>query len=158
MSDDIEPGYLLGYAEGYNDGKAGRQFGEGRSGRRLADRWPTIAAVLDAAEALTRTSGSGDWGDAWEDLEDAVRVYREASAPSSPDTPRSTVMDAETLARLFHETYEELAPSHGWETQERSRKVWEEVPAENKSLMIAVAERVLDALSPSSPDTRGAQT
>jgi hypothetical protein len=52
----------------------------------------------------------------------------------------------EELARLFHDTYEALAPSHGWETQERSRKDWDEVPAENKSLMIAVAARVLDAL------------
>jgi hypothetical protein len=47
----------------------------------------------------------------------------------------------EELARLFHDTYEALAPSHGWETQERSRKDWDEVPAENKSLMIAVAAR-----------------
>lgn len=53
----------------------------------------------------------------------------------------------EQLALLFHDTYERLAPSHGWQTQERSRKPWEEVPSENKSLMIAVASEVLAALS-----------
>jgi hypothetical protein len=54
------------------------------------------------------------------------------------------VTDAERLARMFHETYEELAPSHGWETQERSRKDWDKVPAENRSLMVATAQRLID--------------
>jgi hypothetical protein len=57
--------------------------------------------------------------------------------------PRLTV---DALARLFHETYERLAPSFGWETQERSRRDWDDVPAENKALMVAVASEVIDAL------------
>lgn len=52
--------------------------------------------------------------------------------------------DAEKLAKLFHDTYEELAPSHGYETREASRKPWAEVPENNKSLMIAVCQRLLD--------------
>lgn len=52
-------------------------------------------------------------------------------------------MDAEQLARLFHETYEELAPDFNYETRKASAKPWEDVPENNKKLMIAVAERIL---------------
>jgi hypothetical protein len=51
---------------------------------------------------------------------------------------------AEATARAFHECYERRAPVHGWETQERSRKAWDDVPEENRSLMIAVAQELLD--------------
>ena len=52
-------------------------------------------------------------------------------------------MNAEQLAKLFHETYEELAPRFNYETRKASAKPWEEVPKSNKNLMIAVAERIL---------------
>lgn len=55
-------------------------------------------------------------------------------------TPR-----AQEIAQAFHETYEALAPAHGYETREASRTAWESVPAENKSLMVAVAQSLLDA-------------
>lgn len=51
---------------------------------------------------------------------------------------------AEQVARAFHEAYERLAPDHGWETQERSRKDWDDVPEANRSLMVAVAADLLD--------------
>lgn len=53
--------------------------------------------------------------------------------------------EAEKLAKFFHDAYEELAPSHGYETREASRKPWADVPKQNKGLMIAVAQRVLDS-------------
>ncbi len=52
-------------------------------------------------------------------------------------------MKAEQLAKLFHETYEFLAPGFGYKTREASAKPWEDVPENNKKLMIAVAEKVL---------------
>ena len=52
-------------------------------------------------------------------------------------------MTAEELARLFHETYEELAPDFDYETRKASRKPWKDVPDRNKKLMIAVAEKIL---------------
>jgi hypothetical protein len=52
---------------------------------------------------------------------------------------------AEQLAKLFHDSYEELAPSHGYETREASRKPWEGVPENNRSLMVAVAQKILDS-------------
>ncbi|WP_327376191.1 hypothetical protein OG393_20930 [Streptomyces sp. NBC_01216] len=51
---------------------------------------------------------------------------------------------AEEIARSFHEAYEELAPSHGYETREASRKPWSDVPEQNRALMIAVVGRLLD--------------
>lgn len=49
----------------------------------------------------------------------------------------------ERLARAFHEAYERLAPSFGYETRRDSAVPWEDVPEPNRSLMIAVAGEVL---------------
>jgi hypothetical protein len=54
---------------------------------------------------------------------------------------------AEQLAQLFHETYERLAPDHGYRTREESAKPWDDVPAGNRRLMIATCAEVLDALA-----------
>lgn len=51
-------------------------------------------------------------------------------------------MKPEDVARLFHETYERLAPEHGYQTRKASAVPWEDVPDNNKSLMIAVAAEV----------------
>lgn len=51
-------------------------------------------------------------------------------------------MTPEETARLFHETYERLAPSHGYETRKASAVPWEDVPEPNRSLMVAVAGEV----------------
>jgi hypothetical protein len=62
-------------------------------------------------------------------------------------------MNADTLARRFHELYEELAPSHGYETRTETRKPWADVPAQNKALMTAVCGHILRELAaaPSAP-------
>jgi hypothetical protein len=52
---------------------------------------------------------------------------------------------AELIARRFHESYERLAPSHGYETREASAKPWEDVPEQNRKLMVAVVRELLDA-------------
>lgn len=49
---------------------------------------------------------------------------------------------SERLARLFHETYERLAPTFGYATRKDSAVPWEQVPDRNKRLMIAVADEV----------------
>ncbi len=54
-------------------------------------------------------------------------------------------MNGEQLARLFHETYEKLAPAYGYQTRKASAKPWEDVPKRNKQLMIAVAGEILSA-------------
>lgn len=55
-------------------------------------------------------------------------------------------MQGEELARLFHETYEHLAPEFGYRTRERSAVPWHDVPPDNKKLMVATANAVLHRL------------
>ena len=55
-------------------------------------------------------------------------------------------MAPEELAKLFHETYEMLAPQFGYKTREASAKPWNEVPKNNRELMTAVAAVVLTKL------------
>jgi hypothetical protein len=50
---------------------------------------------------------------------------------------------AERVARLFHEVYEALAPSHGYETRSESRVPWEDVDPKLKTLMVATVTEVL---------------
>jgi hypothetical protein len=53
-------------------------------------------------------------------------------------------MIAEEIAKAFHESYEEQAPDHNYETRKESAKPWSEVPEDNRNLMIAV---VIDLLA-----------
>ncbi|MEU4410735.1 hypothetical protein AB0F88_40045 [Streptosporangium sp. NPDC023963] len=50
---------------------------------------------------------------------------------------------AENVARAFHEAYERLAPKFNYKTREASAVPWEDVPAANKNLMIAVVDSLL---------------
>jgi hypothetical protein len=59
------------------------------------------------------------------------------------------MMTPEDLARLFHTTYEDLAPEFAYETRLASRKPWELVPENNKKLMVAVAGSVMQKLGTS---------
>ena len=54
----------------------------------------------------------------------------------------------ETLARMFHEKYERLAPDFGYKTREASAVPWEDVPEANKALMIAVATEIVNEIFP----------
>ena len=56
----------------------------------------------------------------------------------------SEMAEAEFVARQFHETYERLAPTFGYETRRESRTPWSQVPEHNRSLMIATARELLD--------------
>lgn len=61
-------------------------------------------------------------------------------------TDEPTEADPYQVARLFHETYERLAPSFGYETRKASAVQWDDVPEQNRRLMVAVADEVLRAL------------
>jgi caspase domain-containing protein len=68
----------------------------------------------------------------------------------------SPVPDAESVAKLFHETYERLAPTFGYETRVDTRVTWEQVPEQNKRLMIATITEVLTILFPPEATTSAA--
>ena len=50
---------------------------------------------------------------------------------------------AEGLAKMFHEIYERLAPQYGYETRKSSQTEWDNVPDNNKQLMIATCAELL---------------
>ena len=56
----------------------------------------------------------------------------------------------EAITRLFHETYERLAPEFSYSTREASAVPWEDVPESNRRLMLATVREVLPTL----PDPR----
>ena len=51
---------------------------------------------------------------------------------------------AERIAAAFHEAYERLAPAHGYQTREASAKPWDQVPEQNRQLMVAVVAELLE--------------
>lgn len=50
----------------------------------------------------------------------------------------------ERVAEHFHETYERLAPDHGYRTRDTSAKPWADVPEQNKRLMVAVVTDLIE--------------
>jgi hypothetical protein len=63
--------------------------------------------------------------------------------PDPRDHSGAISRDAVALARRFHELYEELAPSTGYETRPETRGPWAALPRENRFLMIAVCSVIL---------------
>lgn len=59
-----------------------------------------------------------------------------------PEVPQQRAY--ETIARAFHEAYERLAPEWGYKTREASAVPWEDVPAQNRCLMMEVVAELLD--------------
>jgi hypothetical protein len=49
----------------------------------------------------------------------------------------------ERLAKLFHDEYERLAPEYGYKTREASAVPWNDVPENNRNLMIATVKSVI---------------
>jgi hypothetical protein len=55
---------------------------------------------------------------------------------------------AEALARRFHEAYERLAPSFSYSPREETSVPWEQVPDNNRLLMIATAHEIRRTVVP----------
>jgi hypothetical protein len=67
------------------------------------------------------------------------------------------MIKADDLAKLFHTSYEKLAPLFGYKTREASAVPWHKVPVSNKNLMIATAALVLMRLDPFLKSIRDAE-
>jgi hypothetical protein len=65
--------------------------------------------------------------------------YHGGPEPPIPDSWNRPT--PEELAQFFHEAYELLAPTYGYKTREASAVPWEEVPKQNKDLMVAVCQK-----------------
>lgn len=56
------------------------------------------------------------------------------------------MITAEELAHMFHDVYEELAPQFDYNTRRESAVPWDEVPQQNKLLMICTCHVILKEL------------
>ena len=54
------------------------------------------------------------------------------------------LLSAEEIAKAFHDAYERLAPQHGYETRPETARSWDDVPEENRSLMLATVTDVFE--------------
>lgn len=52
-------------------------------------------------------------------------------------------IDAEKLAIFMHNTYEKSAKELGWDTQEKCKVEFEDLPEKNRQVMLFVAEEVI---------------
>lgn len=50
---------------------------------------------------------------------------------------------SEIIAKEFHRSYERLAPNFDYKTRNESRTEWENVPKNNRELMMAVVDDLL---------------
>jgi len=77
--------------------------------------------------------------------EDQALIAEYESMPSLIGCKRQHVEEREDerLARVFHETYERLAIEFSYDTRAASAVPWEDVPDNNKQLMIAVCNHIL---------------
>jgi hypothetical protein len=78
-----------------------------------------------------------------------ARNHLLGGSPQPVASRRFAMPNAEAVAKLFHETYERLAPAFGYETREATRVPWDRLPECNKNLMIAATAEVLAMLYPS---------
>lgn len=68
------------------------------------------------------------------------------SEPMPDVTDAEEAAAFEDIAKLFHQTYERLAPDFGYETRRESAVPWEAVPENNRKLMTATVRGVVDEL------------
>ena len=54
--------------------------------------------------------------------------------------------EIKSIAMKFHETYERLSVEYGWKSQESCQVSFEELPEENRKLMLAVVREVCTPL------------
>lgn len=52
-------------------------------------------------------------------------------------------MNKHQLAEWLHDNYEQLAKANDWQTQEITRVKFDDLPAENKATMLALADKML---------------
>ena len=74
----------------------------------------------------------------WDAIHDALKA--KLTHPHPQAVPDDVVKDAEKLARTFHDVYERLAPSFGYETRKDTREFDPE--SSNGRLMIAACREI----------------
>jgi len=95
-------------------------------------------------ETLVRISPIPDWS-VNERAEEALVALSRVQAAS--EQTEKALADPERVARLFHESYERLAPQFAYRTRQASAVPFDDVPENNRNLMIAAAGEVCKELT-----------
>jgi hypothetical protein len=106
-------------------------------------QYPIYAALIHGGVVAGRLDSDGYIDDVDEGAADRAVAELIKALDTRPSVVELDSPGPEALARLFHETYERLAPEHGYETREASAKPWRQVPANNRALMVAVCQHIL---------------
>ena len=110
---------------------------------KLADYWFNC----DSGEPDCHIEIDGKVCEILDHTDGELIVHYRSSAPllakAYKDLQIKMAANPEALAKKFHETYELLAPNYGYETRKESAKPWDEVPEQNKRLMIAVCGQII---------------
>ncbi len=100
-------------------------------------------ATRPAPDDVTEEMGLA-WAEAHEYLAEmgealAQRVVADAAKLREAREALAKYADAEHLARSFHGVYEVTAPKYGYKTRKESAVRWNDVPEQNKRVMIETA-------------------
>lgn len=82
-------------------------------------------------------------------LAEIERLQKVVEGNHKPEVLGSAVAPGytpEKLAEKFHTLYEAFAPEYGYETRKESAVAWEDVPEQNKKLMIRVCKTILGSV------------
>lgn len=95
-----------------------------------------LATVQQTSVDIFHADNDADFASEW------IPVHHgPAAVPAQGGTAETPT--AELIARAFHETYERLAPEHGYKTRRASAVPWDQVPGQNRALMTAVCMDLL---------------
>lgn len=84
---------------------------------------------------------------------DIVKIAREYHAKEMERKLKKTPFrDFYTLAEWLHNNYEEIALNNGWKTQSDCQVPFDELPNENKEVMLELALRLLTHLKEQKQD------
>lgn len=61
-----------------------------------------------------------------------------------PPHANLSTLTAEHIAREFHFTYEDTAPIYAYKTRAETRTHWDDLPTNNRELMIRTVKKLLD--------------
>jgi len=80
---------------------------------------------------------------AWAKWKDVPIVEADGINAQHSMSVSNELFHAEHLAKRFHDKYEKLAPSFGYETRDSSAVDWCDVPINNKKLMIETCRQLI---------------
>jgi hypothetical protein len=118
----------------------------------LMDAPKNANLVSEVANLLRKLEEMQAKADDYDRLAEVARERRhrlEASATGA----EPAIDGAISLAKFFHDTYEQLAPAYGYETRPETRQF--NVHSKNGRLMVAVCRRVLRTLTTPTTSTTG---